>query len=306
MLRHRSPFLILSLLLAIPCIAQTRNLTADDYARAEKFMGYNANPLVLHSGVRPAWLPDDRFWYRVTTENGAEFVLVDPARGTRGAAFDQAKVAAALSSASGSQYEAFRLPFTTFTFEDNDRNIAFSAGNRRWTCDAQGAKCVTVNRTADPPNSVLSPDRKRAAFIRDFNLWVRDMATGKDTQLTKNGVKDFGYATDNAGWIRSDRPVLLWSPDSKKIATFQHDSRGVGEMYLVHTAVGHPTLETWKYPLAGDPNIFEIQRVIINVDTPRVVRLQMPPDPHRSSLCDDVECEGPFADVEWSADSNQH
>ena len=30
-----------------------------------------------------------------------------------------------------------------------------------------------------------------------------------------------------------------------------------------------------------------------------------PPDPHRSSLCDDVECEGPFADVEWSADSKQ-
>ena len=93
------------------------------------------------------------------------------------------------------------------------------------------------------------PIDKRAAFIRDFNLWVRDIATGKETQLTKDGVKDFGYATDNAGWIRSDRPVLLWSPDSKKIATFQHDGRGVGEMYLVHTAVGHPTLEAWKYPL---------------------------------------------------------
>ena len=77
-----------------------------------------------------------------------------------------------------------------------------------------------------------SPDGK-TAFIRDWNLWVRDVATGKETQLTTDGVKDFGYATDNAGWTRSDRPILRWSPDSKKIATFQQDQRGVGEMYLV-------------------------------------------------------------------------
>ena len=42
-------------------------LTAADYARAEKFMGYNTTPLVYRSGVRPTWLPDDRFWYAVWT-----------------------------------------------------------------------------------------------------------------------------------------------------------------------------------------------------------------------------------------------
>jgi hypothetical protein len=234
---------ILAIAFAIPCLSQTRALTTNDYARAEKFMGYNANPLVLHSGVGPhgCRLIPHRFRYRVATENGNEFVLVDPARGTRGAAFDHVKLAAALSSASGTTYDAFRLPFTTFNFEDNDRNITFNAGARRWTCDVQGTMCRATDQTPDVPNSVLSPDRKYAAFIRDFNLWVRDVGAGQDRQLTTDGVKDFGYATDNAGWVRSDRPVLLWSPDSKKIATFQHDSRGVGDMYLVHTAVGHPT-----------------------------------------------------------------
>ena len=71
----------------------------------------------------------------------------------------------------------------------------------------------------------MSPDGKRAAFIRDWNLWVRDVATGQETQLTTDGVKDFGYATDNAGWASSDRPIVVWSPDSKKIATFQQDQR---------------------------------------------------------------------------------
>ena len=247
---------VLTLALALPCWSQSRTLTASDYARAEKLLGYSTNRLVLHAPARPVWLPDDRFWYRVTTEKGNEIVLVDPVRGTRG------------------------------------------------PCEAQQeVKCTPLPR-ADA-NSVLSPDRNRAAFIRDFNLWVREVASGKEAQLTKDGVKDFGYATDNAGWIRSDRPVVLWSPDSKKIATFQHDARGVGEMYLVHTTVGHPTLEAWKYPLAGDDKIFQISRVIIDVDNARVIRLDMPPDPHRSSLCDHVQCDGTFADVQWSADSTQ-
>jgi dipeptidyl-peptidase-4 len=239
---------VLSLILAL--LLQNTNLTAADYARAETFMGYNANPLVLHSAARPTWLPDDRFWYRTTTEKGPEVFLVDAERGTK------------------SNY-------------------------------------TPPARPAAPPNSVLSPDGKRAVFIRDFNLWVRDLASRRDTQLTRDGIKDFGYGTDNAGWTRSDTPVVLWSPDSKRIATFQHDGRGVGEMYLADTRVGHPHLEAWKYPLVGDEKIFQIERVIIDVDAAKVIRLQMLPDPHRSSLCDHVKCDGSFSDVAWSADGKE-
>ncbi|MGE0354052.1 MAG: DPP IV N-terminal domain-containing protein, partial [Gemmatimonadales bacterium] len=103
-----------------------------------------------------------------------------------------------------------------------------------------------------------------------------------------------------------ERPaILLWSPDSRKIATYQQDQRGVGEMYLVDTRVGHPKLEAWKYPLPGDSIVTTIQRVIIHLDGPRVVRLRMPPDQHRSTLCDHIVCRGEWADVEWSPDGSQ-
>ncbi|MBL7112235.1 MAG: DPP IV N-terminal domain-containing protein, partial [Bacteroidales bacterium] len=155
-------------------------------------------------------------------------------------------------------------------------------------------------------NDAVSPDGKKAAFIRDYNLWVRDLTTGEEKQLTTDGVEDFGYATNNAGWTKSDSPVVLWSPDSKKIATFQHDGRGVGEMYLATTKVGHPELEAWKYPLPEDSVIFRIHRVVIHVDEPKVVRLQMGPDQHRSTICDHVVCRGSgFADIEWSKDGSQ-
>jgi dipeptidyl aminopeptidase/acylaminoacyl peptidase len=239
-------------------------LTAADYARAERFMTYNTTPLVLRSGIRPTWLPDDRFWYRVTTEKGAEFVLVDPAKGTRMPAPEDLRRQAPATEAPG--------------------------GGR-------GAAART---------DIPSPDGKRTAFVKDHNLWVRDVASGKETQLTTDGVKDFGYATNNAGWTKSDRPVLIWSPDSKKIATFQHDGRGVGEMYLVSTTVGHPRLEAWKYPLPGDEKIFTLHRVVIDVDAARVTRLKMPPDPHRSTLCDHIVCRGQdWVDVHWSEDAGK-
>ena len=85
-----------------------------------------------------------------------------------------------------------------------------------------------------------------------------------------DGVEDYGYATDNAGWTRSERAIVLWSPDSRKIATFQHHQRGVGEMYLLDTKVGHPTLQAWKYPLPADTIIPMIERVVIHLDGPRV------------------------------------
>src|SRR5258707_11482779 len=85
----------------ISAAAQQRVFTAADYARAEKFMAYNTTPLVPHSGGRVTWLADDRFWYRTTTAEGTEFVLVDAARGTSRPAFDRVKLAAALSAAAG-------------------------------------------------------------------------------------------------------------------------------------------------------------------------------------------------------------
>jgi dipeptidyl aminopeptidase/acylaminoacyl peptidase len=239
--------------------ASPRLLTAEDYARAERFMTYNTTPLVLHAVVRPTWLPDDRFWYRTITESGAQAFLVD---------------AATLA---------------------------------RSVCDL--APCRAPARTTEGGRplrpDVPSPDGKRSAFIRDWNLWVRDVATGKETPLTRDGVKDFGYATDNAGWTRSDRAIVAWSPDSKRIATFQQDQRGVGEMYLVDTRVGHPNLQAWKYPLPGDEVVSMIHRVVIDIASGRTVRFQMAPDQHRSSLCDDIACRGgEWADVQWSADSS--
>lgn len=240
--------------------AQTRAFTAADYARAEKMLGFNTAPLIDRNGVRPTFLPDGRFWYRVLTPTGTEFVLVNPADGSKKAGATLAELGVTPAPGGGAG--------------------RFGGGN-----------------------AITSPDGKRSAYIKNFNLWVRDLATGKEKQLTKDGVKDFGYATDNAGWKHSERAILVWSPDSKRIATFQQDERNVSDSYLISTNVGAPKLSTWKSALPGDQNIAMIERVIIDVDDADVLRLKMPADPHRSTQCDDISCDGGWDDVYWSSDS---
>lgn len=259
---------LLSLTAASPALAQRRTLTTADYDRAVKMLPPSVNPLVVGGTAIATWLPDDRFWYVTTTASGRAQVMVDPAK--------QSRVVC--------NAERTNCPGVP----------AMPAAGGRGGFGGRGGR-------GGAGNAVTAPDGKRAAFIRNYNLWVRDVATGAEAQLTTDGVKDYGYATDNAGWVTSDRAILLWSPDSKKIATNQQDERHVGEMYLIETKVGHPVLKQWKYPLPGDSVIQMIHHVVIDVDAKTVVRLKMPADPHRATLGDNIS----MSDYNWSPDGSQ-
>ena len=152
----------------------------------------------------------------------------------------------------------------------------------------------------------LSPNGNLAAFIDNYNLWIRDLKTNKKTQLTFDGKEDYGYATNNAGWIKTEGPVLKWSPKSDKIATFRQDARGVGEMYLTTTNVGHPKLQSWKYALPGDEKIFEIERLIIDLKNNNIVRLNMENDFQRSTTTDHIAGrDGELLDTQWNEDGSK-
>lgn len=243
-----------------------QQITTADYDRAARMLGVNTRKLIDRGTVNPNWLPDGRFWYSVPSGTGKEYVLINPADASRKTG---PTAGAILGADSGKVKEAGQLMRRNFSSE------------------------------------VTSPDGKKQAFIRDWNLWVRDVATKKETQLTTDGIKDYGYATDNAGWKHSDRAILLWSPDSRKIASFRQDQRHLSDMYIVSTNVGAPKLEAWKYPLPGDNDIIRIERVIIDVENASVIPLKMAPDPRRGTLCDDIACSGSFDDNEWSPDGSK-
>jgi dipeptidyl-peptidase-4 len=271
-----------------------RGVSAADYARAETFLAPAVTGLVVGGSVAANWMPDDpsrasassraqstddRFWYRTVLADGStQTILVDSARKTRTVCTPA--VADCPSPSTGDLAAA--------ALGRGGRGAAFAAAGRAGT-------------SSDGKPLAISPDGTRGAFIRSWNLWLRDIATGHEKALTTDGATYFGYATDNAGWSSSDRAMLLWSPDSKKIATQLQDERNVGEMYLVNTTVGHPTLRVSKFPLPGDPVMAMLHRVVIDVDSGRITRLQMPPDFHRATLGDDIS----MNDYKWSPDGSR-
>lgn len=245
-IRYVSCVLLASATLAFGINVNARQLTDADYAGAVKFLSQKTEPLVDHDVQRVNWLDDTHFWYRDHDASGDHILEMDATTGKVTPAFDQAKLAAALGKARGKPVDAKKFP-RRFDFRRvPGGNLDVQMGEDWYRCDLSGVGVCTaldkLLKTGDEPGA-LSPNKKLLAFVRDWNLWVRDLATGKETQLTTDGVKDYGYATQNAGWIHGDGAIVRWSPDSKKIATYRQDQRKVGEMYTVSTKVGHPKLD---------------------------------------------------------------
>lgn len=283
---------------------EPRSPTAADYARACGLLASNAERLIFHTVENPAWLPSGKLWYRTRTAAGFALVLVDPASRSRKTVCDVAKLAHAMLLA-GEQVDVAReLSFDSLTLSADECSIEFQLQSMRWRYDIASGTC---SRAATSRSNVcVSPDGQREVFVADYNLWLREIASGRETQLTTDGVEDFGYAVDNSGRQRSARPCVLWSPDSRRIATIQQDEREVGEMYLVRAGRGHPTLERWKYPMPCDAKIPLVHRLIIDVQSGRHVRLKLAPDLLRSaSWLGVAQCHDGTLEAQWSADGTR-
>ena len=141
-------------------------------------------------------------------------------------------------------------------------------------------------------------DGTRGVFIRDWNLWVRDIATGQEKALTTDGVEvlRLRHRQRRLEQQRSrdrarGRPTRRRSPRSSR--TSATSARCIS----CNTTVGHPTLRVSKFPLPGDPRRWRCCTASSSTSTPgTVTRLQMPPDFHRATLGDNIS----MNDYNWS------
>ena len=288
--------------------AHAQQVTERDYARAEQFLPWHAAKLVSGDQVTPEFFDGDRFWFRNRTPSGYEFVVVDPAAASRRAAFDHARLAAALSLAADTAYEGRDLPFTEFDFVDGGAAVQFHvADSVRWRCDIQSYSCSGPSDEPAPSDAERpSPDGRWIAFTRDDNLWVRDAATGEEVQLSSDGEEDFGYGAIPEGCCqeitsrranRERSPVLQWSADSRRIATHRYDEREVERFHLLEAADGRPILHSWAYALPGDSVIPTSELWLFDVEGRAGVRADIDPQPGNFAGGDTT-----YADVQWTAD----
>ncbi|MFD2530435.1 S9 family peptidase [Polaribacter marinaquae] len=288
---------------------EQKQFTIAEYEAAAKHMDRSLYRLVYNQVSNVSFANGNKLIYSTNTEDGKRYVLTDATSKTKATAFDHENLASLLSEELDKEVKATALPIYNVTISEDLENINFSTSNKKFSYNIN-EKSLTEkpgNTKKYSRNEHVSPNGKLVAYIDNYNLWIRDLETNKKTQVTFDGEKDYGYATNNAGWIKSDGAVLKWSPNSDKIATFQQDARGVGMMYLTSTNVGHPRLEAWKHPLPGDEKIFTIERVIIHLNNkPKTVRLKMGKDFQRGTTTDHIAGRNnELLDAQWNKEGTK-
>jgi dipeptidyl-peptidase 4 len=278
MIFHRQPRIIIFALLFLALPTAFAQGSLEDYQRAERFLSGNVWHLVYVADVAPHWIEkSNRFWYRKVGPKDTEFILVDAEKNTRGPAFDHERLAAALSQANMQDYSATALPFDELEFVNNGKSIHFSIGDAQWNCSLDNYECKQDQSGSDHKKEVISPNKRWGAYVKEHNLYLRDISTGTMLQLTHDGIAGWDYATplpslrlmvDQKTEDVEQSAAVFWSPDSSKLVTYRLDSRNAGRftsLQFVPPDQLRPRAYTYVYPLPGEvlakaePVIFDIQ-----------------------------------------------
>ncbi|GAA0917073.1 S9 family peptidase [Nonomuraea longicatena] len=264
-------------------------VAASAYRTAETLLRHNRSKLVRGDRIRPNWIEGGRrFWYTVSTSAGRRFILVDPGAGLRRPAFDHARLAESLATATGQPVDAAALPFEAIDVDD-DRAVSFWTNEGvHWRLDLATYE-VTRTEGSPPPDFMepASPDGAHAVFSRDHDLWVRGR-DGVERQLTRDGGKDHEYGESpfvplallNKLGLTGLPPMVAWSPDSTKVLTHLTDLRRVREVHHVQAVPAdgsEPRLVTQRYAYPGDEHLPLGHYVVVDVATGRVVPAQADP-----------------------------
>jgi len=125
------------------------------------------------------------------------------------------------------------------------------------TSDSAATPAIHIKGASLP---LLSPDKKWVAYLKNNNLYARNLETDQEIQFTSDGTSTLmnGYAS----WVYyeeilkrdSHYRAFWWSPDSRYIAFYRFDDSKVPTMLLQSPIGQHGATEIMHYPKAGDPN----------------------------------------------------
>lgn len=257
---------------SMSCISLWAQGTVEDYNRVYALREkYNAKH-VLYAGVVPHWVDQtSAFWYVRQTEKGKEYVKVDAASKKRTALFDQQKMASALTEKAGREINAYNLPLQNCRLNISLDTLRFQLDGKFWAYSIKNNRLLDEGAIPSRGKErhwmevddekegrpVTSPDGKWTAFIKNDNVYVREVATGKEKQLSQDGTLSNYYSS-----------YIQWSPDSKSVVSCRIRPVEKRYVYYVESSPAdqaQPKLHKQEYAKPGDelrfkvPCIFEVE-----------------------------------------------
>lgn len=253
---------VFTLTLSAQTIAETYNRA---FSLQEK-----SKDKVFNSNVTPQWIGKTNcFWYVRVTPIGKVYMLTDAKKKTRTELFDHLKLAESLSSFTKKKVDMEQLSLQSLRVSPTLDTLWFVNYGTKWvylpkkdllTKDEKPTNAkeeywgnVDDERKGPP---VTSPDKKLCAFVKDNNIYIKDINTGVEKALSSDGTTSEYYSAS-----------LYWSPDSKKVAVMKIHAEETRILYLIESSPTdqlQPKLQKRDYRKPGDalpfknPVIFDV------------------------------------------------
>jgi len=123
----------------------------------------------------------------------------------------------------------------------------------------------------------FSPDGQQVAFVRDNNIYLKNLATANEVQITSDGKVNH-IINGTCDWVYEEEfgftKAFFWSPDGKKIAFYRFDESRVKEFTLTYYGDLYPELYTYKYPKAGEENSL-VDIYVYNLETGKTTKMEI-------------------------------
>lgn len=247
--------------------------TLADFKRAEAVDSLFKNK-VYNAPSTFNWIGDSLLWYVNTTAKGKEYLVVDTDKKQQNPAFDQVKLAKALSELLDKKIKPYELSIKDLEYGKGFSQLTFSTDSLKISGDltTYTLKVLEALEEKKPEDDdywgnqddeesakpVKSPDDAFSAYIKNHNLYIKEKASDKETQLSFDGSKGFYYS-----------PNLLWAPDSKKIMAYKLRPHEEHKIYFVESSPKdqlQPKLESRDYLKPGDqldfksPQLFHVAK----------------------------------------------
>ncbi|HEY4640869.1 MAG TPA: S9 family peptidase, partial [Thermoanaerobaculia bacterium] len=227
------------------------------------------------------WLDDKTFaWPRTEEGKVVEQAVIETETGNKRVLFNAAKLEAAAKKIAGVSAEeaAGFARQRGWNFSPNKKSVLLNIGNDvyLYAFDSDAMTRLTSS-PGEKEEVTFSPDGRFVSFVRGNNIYIVDVATQRERQLTtdgneniQNGILDWVYQEEVYG--RGNFRAYWWSPDSTRIAYLQLDERPVKHFAVVDHIPYQQNVESELYPKAGAPNpIAKLFAVNVNGAAPKEI-----------------------------------
>ena len=275
--------------------------TVEDYRRANALYGKYAGK-VVNADLSPHRVDgEEAFWYVIQANGKREYRLLNAESMTENLLFDHEHLASCLSSSIQKAVDAANMSLGDLRFDAEKHSMEFSFDNRRFRYDILKRELIKVEprrqghygksrhwMEVDDERSrseVTSPDGKTQAYIRENNVWVRDVKSGRERALTQNGTEGFYYSSH-----------LQWSPDGRYIAVCRLRPALKHYVHYVESSPRsqlQPLLHKQEYAKPGDELNYKVP-CLLDVEQGRLI------EPSSTEL---FERQYALTNLRWDADS---